>query len=198
MPVAKPAARKPATPTSTQILDVAERLAQTRGFNGFSYADIAAELGITKASLHYHFAAKSDLGTALIERYSAGFQEALAKISATGVDAPAQLERYVRLYADVLKKGRMCLCGMLAAEYTTLPDGMKAAIRTFFDENEAWLARVFEAGRRAKTLSFTGDARDAARVFTAGLEGAMLLARSYSEPARFSTAASRLLHGIIP
>ena len=55
--------------TATRILDVAERLAQVRGFNGFSYADIAAEVGITKAALHYHFASKADLGEALISRY---------------------------------------------------------------------------------------------------------------------------------
>ena len=59
--------------TATRILDVAERLAQMRGFNGFSYADIAAELRITKASLHYHFATKADLGEALIGRYAARF-----------------------------------------------------------------------------------------------------------------------------
>ena len=45
--------------TATQILDVAERLVQVRGFNGFSYADVAAELNITKAALHYHFAGKA-------------------------------------------------------------------------------------------------------------------------------------------
>lgn len=36
--------------TATQILDVAERLVQLRGFNGFSYADVAAELKLTKAA----------------------------------------------------------------------------------------------------------------------------------------------------
>jgi TetR/AcrR family transcriptional regulator, transcriptional repressor for nem operon len=56
--------------TAARILDVAERLAQVRGFNGFSHADIAAELGITKAALHYHFASKADLGEALIGRYA--------------------------------------------------------------------------------------------------------------------------------
>jgi AcrR family transcriptional regulator len=49
-----------------RILDVAEALGQTRGFNGFSYADIAVQLGVTKASLHYHFPSKSDLGRALV------------------------------------------------------------------------------------------------------------------------------------
>src|SRR2546425_1165151 len=63
--------------TAQRILDVAERLVQTQGFNGFSYADIAAELGITKASLHYHFATKAALGSALITRYGAEFGRAL-------------------------------------------------------------------------------------------------------------------------
>ena len=52
--------RDPGTPE--RILDVAERLVQLRGFNDFSYADIARELGITTASLHYHFPSKAELG----------------------------------------------------------------------------------------------------------------------------------------
>ena len=70
--------------TAARILDVAEQLVQVRGFNGFSYADIAAELQITKAALHYHFASKADLGEALISRYASRFAEALA-----GVGTPA-------------------------------------------------------------------------------------------------------------
>ena len=48
--------------TSQQILDIAQRLVQTRGFNAFSYADIANELNVSKASLHYHFTSKAKLG----------------------------------------------------------------------------------------------------------------------------------------
>ena len=61
--------------TSSRILDVAERLVQLRGFNGFSYADVASELKITKASLHYHYPGKADLGRALVERYASRFAE---------------------------------------------------------------------------------------------------------------------------
>lgn len=179
--------------TAAQILDVAERLAQTRGFNGFSYADIAAELGITKASLHYHFPSKAELGQALISRYARLFTAALAGIEQSVASAPAQLERYVAIYADVLEHGRICLCGMLAAEYTTLPAGMQEAIRGFFDLNEHWLSRVLEAGRKEGTLAFAGQSRDAARVITSALEGAMLLARPYGGGARFAVAAERLL-----
>jgi AcrR family transcriptional regulator len=55
--------------TAQRILDIATQLVQTRGFNGFSYADVAAQLQVTKASLHYHFASKAELGRRLIERY---------------------------------------------------------------------------------------------------------------------------------
>ena len=78
--------------TATRILDSAESLVQVRGFNGFSYADIAAELGITKAGLHYHFAGKAELGEALIRRYSERFAAALKKIDRSDADAPAKLD----------------------------------------------------------------------------------------------------------
>src|SRR3981081_4203245 len=108
--------------TAARILDVAERLVQSRGFNGFSYADVAAELGITKASLHYHFPGKAELGEALIERYAARFASALEAIDERVSDAPAKLEAYAGLYADVLRGKRMCLCGILAGEDQTLPE----------------------------------------------------------------------------
>lgn len=179
--------------TSAQILDVAERLAQTRGLNGFSYADIATELGITKASLHYHYRSKADLGRALVHRYSRAFAAALDRIDQSHAPAPVRLKRYVAIYADVLARGRICLCGMLAAEYSTLPPAIQEAIRGFFELNERWLSHVLERGRSAGTLDFTGPARDAARAITSTLEGAMLLARPFGGAPRFAATAERLL-----
>ena len=179
--------------SAQRILDVAERLVQTRGFNGFSYADIAEALEVTKASLHYHFPSKAELGRRLMERYEAAFLDALKGIDAGGGTARAKLKRYARIYADVLRDNRMCLCGMLASDYATLPKPMKDEVRHFFDENEQWLAAVLEEGRKAGSLAFKGPAVDLARVVVGTLEGAMMLARSYGEPARFETVAERLI-----
>jgi TetR/AcrR family transcriptional repressor of nem operon len=179
--------------TASRILDVAERLAQSRGFNGFSYADVAAELNITKASLHYHFASKADLGEALVGRYAARFAEALDSIDRDGAEAPAKLEAYARIYADVLRDRRMCLCGMLAAEYETLAQPMRDAIIGFFDDNEAWLTGVLEQGQAGGTLRLNGSASDAAQTILSGLEGALLVARPYADVVRFESAAQRLL-----
>lgn len=179
--------------TSQRILDVAEHLAQTRGFNGFSYADIATALGVTKASLHYHFPSKAELGRRLIERYRDGFRDSLHRIDATSSSASERLEGYVAIYERVLGDGRMCLCGMLAAEYTTLPEPMRDGIARFFEANESWVAAVLENGRAAGEFDFEGDAREAANTFIGALEGIMLLARTQGGPARFVSGARLLI-----
>jgi TetR/AcrR family transcriptional regulator, transcriptional repressor for nem operon len=181
------------TDTRTRILDSAEWLVQSRGFNGFSYADVATELGITKASLHYHFPSKAELGRALIARYADRFVAALEEIDAVDRDAPAKIDAYARIYADVVRRNRMCLCGMLAADYETLPGPMRDAVVAFFDDNEAWLTRVFEQGEAEGSLHLDGSARDAARALVGGLEGAMLVARPYGDVTRFEASATRLL-----
>jgi TetR/AcrR family transcriptional regulator, transcriptional repressor for nem operon len=178
--------------TASQILDVAERLLADRGFNGFSYADVAAELHITKPALHYHFASKADLGEALIARYAARFSEALARLDAAA-DTRAKLAGYAGLYLSVLHQQRMCLCGMLAAEYQTLPVPIRDSVLEFFDQNELWLEQVLEKGRQEGSLRLTGSARDTARMIVACLEGAMLVARPRGGTGHFQAAADSLL-----
>ena len=185
------------TGTAERILDVAEQLVQVRGYNAFSYADVAAELGITKASLHYHFTGKAQLGQALISRYAKRFCQALAEIDTEPVAAPLKLAHYADLYASTLRGERMCLCGMLAAEYRTLPAPIREAVLGFFDDNEQWLSRVLEQGRTEHTLTFDGLASDTARTIISGLEGAMLIARPYGDLWRFETTAATLLGGLI-
>jgi TetR/AcrR family transcriptional regulator, transcriptional repressor for nem operon len=179
--------------TRTQILDVAERLVQTRGFNDFSYADIASELAVTNAALHYHFRTKAALGDALIERYSERFFAALDRIGAGPSDARVQVEAYIDLYREVLAADRMCLCGVLAAEYPTLPESMRAAVQRFFDRNETWLVTRLEAGFRNQRLDSTDSARDTARMIVDTLEGAVMIARAQRDPDRFRGVAMRLL-----
>jgi TetR/AcrR family transcriptional repressor of nem operon len=184
--------------TATAILDVAERLLQVRGYNGFSYADIAAELGVTTAALHYHFASKAELGEAVVARYAARFGDALASVDSASDDATERLRGYVAIYADVLRHGRMCLCGMLAADFQTLPAAMRDAVLDFFDTNETWLTWVLKGGAEDGVLSFAGPAEETARVIVSTLEGAMLIARPYDDVARFTAAAGRMIDGLIP
>jgi len=183
--------------TAARILDIAERLIQVRGYNGFSYADIAATMGLTKASLHYHFPSKAELGRRLMERYTETFLAALSGIDRSSAAVREKLKSYVGIYSDVLANNRMCLCGMLAAEYATLPKSVKSEVTQFFDANEVWLTAVLEQGRRSAGLKLAGPSRETARLMIATLEGAMMVARTYGDAERFERAAARLLADIM-
>ena len=182
---------------SARILDAAERVVQTRGFASFSYATVAAELNVTKAALHYHYPGKAELGLALVARYAARFRDALGAIDAGGGTAHVKLNGYIDLYAGVMNERKMCLCGMLAAEFETLPPPMRAEVVRFFADNEDWLAAVLEQGRRENSLRITGDARGTAVLILSALEGAMLVARPCADPGKFRASAAALLAGLV-
>jgi TetR/AcrR family transcriptional repressor of nem operon len=184
--------------TADRILDVAERLVQVRGFNAFSYADVSEALGIRKASLHHHFATKNELGLALVGRYRRVFLDSLEAIEAGSEGARERLERYIELYRSVLRKRRMCMCGMLAADVATLPAGMRESVAEFFSENEAWLARILTEGKKRGELQFTGNPASMATFIVSSLEGAMLVARGQGAPEHLDEAAERLIANLRP
>jgi TetR/AcrR family transcriptional repressor of nem operon len=184
--------------TATRILDVAERLVEVRGFNGFSYADVSVELNVTPAALHYHFANKADLGVALVDRYTTRFDDALQAVETRTADALERLGAYADLYLDVLSRKRMCLCGMMAAELETLPEPMQEAVLEFFTRNQAWLSRVLKDGKAKGTVGFDGSPSKTARTIIGTLEGAMLLARLFGDVAGFRSATDHLLAGLRP
>lgn len=186
------------TGTTSRILDVAERLLQVRGYNGFSYGDVATELGITRAALHYHFPGKAELGRALVERYATRFSEALAELDATAPDAASKLRGYVDLYTDVLDADRMCLCGMLAAEHRTLPGPLQQAVCDFFSANTSWLRAVLEEGCADGSLHCPGTTEATASMVLGTLEGAMLITRLNGDVDRFTATAGQLLAGLLP
>jgi len=182
------------TATAERIMDAAQRMVQTRGYNAFSYADISALVGIRKASIHYYFPSKKDLGKELVARYRAGFRDKLDQMDNKTDDSRRKLKAYAQLYLDALRdEDRMCLCGMLASDIATLPEEVRREVVDFFADNEAWLAKTLDEGRKAGALSFDGSAKSEAQFFLTGLQGAMLVARTYGDETRLRTIAHKLL-----
>ena len=180
--------------TTDQLLDAAQELAQSRGYNAFSYRDLAERVGIRSASIHHHFPSKADLGRALVARYRERFSDALRRIASGHDAAPAKLAAYVDLFrATYDQGGRLCLGGMFAADLPTLPAEVQEQVRGFYADNESWLTRILDAGRRSSELDFGGSPRDAAAALLDGLEGALLGARAHGSAARFARASRWLL-----
>ena len=106
-------APKQRSETAGQILDLAETLIQTRGYSAFSYQDIADSLGIRKASIHYHFPSKADLGVAVVDRYVARFAAGLAEIAAdTANSSMAMLDHYVAPYLQFAATADRSACAV--------------------------------------------------------------------------------------
>jgi TetR/AcrR family transcriptional repressor of nem operon len=187
------------TRRQTQILELAQQLIQTRGYNGFSFGDIAETLAVKPAAIHYHVPTKTDLGRALMAQYRQRLHASLAKIDEQALSPRRALERYIQLFSATAKPDqRLCLCGMLATELTTLSEALQDDVRTFFEDNESWLARVLGEGRRAKVLEFEGSSISAARCIYATLHGAMLSAHTFNDPSRLTMTGRWLLDALLP
>jgi AcrR family transcriptional regulator len=168
--------------TRTRILDLAEQLLLSRGFNAFSYQHIAKELGVKPAAIHYHYPTKEDLGTAIIQRQRGRLRKWRDLPRVTELPAHQQLEALFEVYLHhVQREQRVCLFGSLAAEFRTLPETMQQELRLFNQELTQWLAGVLEAGRVAGTLVFRGQpTAKSAQVLTT-LAGALQVARVHGE-----------------
>lgn len=179
--------------TRDQILSTAQRMVQQRGFNGFSYADIAAEVGIRKASIHHHFPSKDDLAKVLIENYTTSFENAVKHISASKRKALDKLDAYCDIYLDTLKSDCACLGGMLASECLTLEPSVTRWLKRFFSVNISWLTALLEEGKANRQLSYTGRAEEQANLILSSMQGALLLARATGNPKILKSSTDMLL-----
>ncbi len=183
--------------TRARLLDIAQELVQTRGYNAFSFRDLADRLGIRAPSIHHHFPSKAELGRRLMARYREQFGGLLAEIESRVRDPRRRLDRFVGLFRDTFRQGnRLCLCGMLATEYATLPRPVRSEVNAFYGETEAWLGRTFAAGRASGRLAFAGTPASAARTFFSALEGAMIAARAFNDEKRLTTAGGWMIKSL--
>jgi len=179
-------APKQRSETAEQILDLAETLIQTRGYSAFSYQDIADSLGIRKASIHYHFASKTDLGIAVVDRYLARFGAALAAVAEDqSQSSMAMLDFYIEPYVAYAKTpDQVCLCGALAGEILALPPALRARVDGFFRTHQEWLTGILKRGTARGEFTLTAPPAKAARFIFSALQGALLVKRTTSDAAQ--------------
>lgn len=165
--------------TSTQLLDAAQLLVQERGFNAFSYRDLEQAVGIRTASIHYHYPSKAALGEALMTRYQSELETALADIDQRSGDHKSKLERFIGIHRSTEKRGAICLCGSLAADLGTLPEGLAEGVKGYLSRCESWVKGHISAGLKAGEFEIEGKASELAASLVAGLQGGLILSRGH-------------------
>ena len=182
--------------TRARLLAEAEVLLRTKGYAGFSYADLADRIAIRKASIHHHFPTKEALLTTLVDEYLAKFVATLADITATHADPRDRLRAYARLFFDGIERGLLPLCGALAAERSALPDAMRTVIQHFFQLHLDWLVEQIEAGQAAGVFAPQADALETAHLVLGALEGGSFVAWALDDTAPVLGAFETALRGI--
>jgi TetR/AcrR family transcriptional regulator, transcriptional repressor for nem operon len=174
----------PASSTADEILRSARTLIVAGGYSGFSYADIAAEVGIRKASIHHHFPTKLNLVCTLVARYRAEFAAGVAEIERHSDTAMDRILAYTGFWESCIDDptSSFCVCALLAAEIPSLPAELADELTAHFRELSAWVRSVLERGKRDGSISVDGDIHSEAETFMASVHGAMLSARAYRDP----------------
>jgi TetR/AcrR family transcriptional regulator, transcriptional repressor for nem operon len=173
-----------------EILDAAEGMIRTLGFNGFSTRDVAEAVGIRAASVHYYFPTKADLGVAVANRYTRRFLEELGDPAALGGDAKKAVSRYAAGFRHALiSDGKLCLCAVLGAEIGSLPEDVGGHARIFFEENIKWLTSALTTSSRLSDAK----AKAYSVLILSALEGAMIVSKSLGDEAVFEIVARGLI-----
>lgn len=173
--------------TQTKILDVAERLTQTKGFNGFSYLDLADEVGIKNSSIHYYFKAKVDLAIALVERIHDTHSRAFAELDSSIGKPEKRLQALISFFQAYIREDKFCLCGMMSAELQSVGPKVRKRLIAYFADFRAWVERQFKA------MGHTHPKKSALQ-FVSALEGSLLLARLEKKPAILNQALGNLIN----
>jgi TetR/AcrR family transcriptional repressor of nem operon len=177
------------TLTQQKILSTAESLIQERGYNGFSYKDIANSIGIKTSSIHYHYSNKEDLGVAVIDWQLEKIKTALDNIiNKHNCNARKKIINFIDAIISLTYKNgnKMCLGGMFASDILSLPDNIKSKSISFFNYLKKWLIEVLEDGIKSGEINKDISPQKYAKQILAQTEGALLLARLYEDESFFT------------
>lgn len=183
----------PSTDTRTAILELAEELIRSRSFNAFSYQDIAEGIGIRKASVHYHFPSKEDLGVALVDRFRRQAVTWAGALVERGASPLEKLDAYLTMQAQNLgENGLICPQGILGAEFNALPERVQTAYVEFLEQVQAWLASLLRKGQADGVFRDDTPPEDQAAFIQSAVQGALQLARASGKQQRFHAVVTGL------
>jgi TetR/AcrR family transcriptional repressor of nem operon len=160
----------------SKALKSARNHLQTKGFNGFSFQTVADDLGIRKASLHYYFASKDQLGLELLQNYRQAFEVWAEKVKDLG--AREKVQQTIDFFVKLSDGGqRICPIGALCADFNSLSPTLQKALKEFTEDQKKWLIELLQQGQKEKVISKKINPRLAAEGIASQIQGVLQMAR---------------------
>ena len=174
--------------TASKLIEEASKLITNVGYNGFSYADLSERLGIRKSSIHHHFPSKVDLVVAVVEQQRETIRTQLEALEQGHPDAIGQLLAYVDYWKRCIEdeSASFCLAGVLAAELPGLPPEVGVSVQGHFNDLGNWIERVLTLGLEQGEIELELEPKTSSQFFQTAVYGAMVMARAYGDPSKFT------------
>jgi AcrR family transcriptional regulator len=161
--------------TRDEIVNLADKLVRERGFNGFSYADIAKALKIKNAAIHYYFPSKTDLGEEVIRRAAASFRQVIP--ARKQLTCREQLNLFFNNYKQKQQHNDICLMGAFSSVSSTLSEGMQRELKQMASDSLSELTNILSKGRASGEFSFKQTPEAKAYMIQSALIASLLLNR---------------------
>jgi AcrR family transcriptional regulator len=165
------------TDTKEEILRIGKHFIQYYGYNAFSYADIARELDIKNAAVHYHFRGKEDLLIALVDNNIENYQALAKQLQLSKMSTLGKLEKFIEPYSTLCEAESICIIGSIASDYKTLPESVKAKISSLVEMVLGMVEQTLSEGKKKGELQFSESARTQALLIMTNLAAGVQLAR---------------------
>ncbi|MBV8270751.1 MAG: TetR/AcrR family transcriptional regulator [Cupriavidus sp.] len=178
-----------------QLLEHASVLIRRRGYNGFSYRDLAELVGVKTSSIHYYFPSKDDLVLEVVREYRQTSRARLAAID-TSLPLVEQARRYVLPLSNGIDLGQICLIGMLAAEVMVLPDTVRALLQEHFQANENFIAALLRRAEAERGQPYPVPPQLLAKVLYGAIQNGLITARMSGSNDRLDAAANMLIGAV--
>ncbi|GMG93993.1 TetR/AcrR family transcriptional regulator [Cupriavidus metallidurans] len=178
-----------------QLLEHASVLMRRRGYNGFSYRDLAELVGVKTSSIHYYFPSKDDLVLEVVRQYR---QTSVARLAAIDTSLPLieQARKYVLPLSNGIDLGQICLIGMLAAEVMVLPQAVRALLQEHFQANENFIADMLRRAEAERGQQYPVPPKLLAKVLYGAIQNGLITARMSGSNDRIDAAANMLIGAV--
>jgi len=166
---------RPSHDTRDKIIHLADELIRMKGYNAFSYKDIAEMLAVRNAAVHYYFQTKGELGVQVVDRELRLFQTHQQSWSVLRPNE--QLKKLFDRFGEYNNERLMCLMGSLSTDFETLPAAVRSKVKELSNVILDWLTDILEEGRLQGLLNLEGSPYDRSLLIMSDLMSSLLLSK---------------------
>lgn len=167
--------------TRDNILELGTRLIREKGYSGFSYQDIADVLNIKKASIHYHFKSKEELGIGILNKIVQRLdmvEECLKQYDC----ALKRLDVFMEEYYAIKEDSMICPISAFQTGWNNVPQKLRAKIKETTQKELQLVENMIRFGQERGEVSTKYVAREFALQILTAYKGSLQYMRVMDEP----------------